>query len=167
MKPQDILVLLKIIAIGNTPWQQKSLAESLGMSQSEVSQSLVRSQFAGLLFNKGKQVMQLALLDFLQYGLSYVFPQKPGAVVRGIPTAHSVKPLKNVIVSDENFVWPSAKGKVRGHSIVPLYRSVPEAALKDLKLYELLALVDAIRVGKAREKDLAIAHLKQIILHGK
>jgi hypothetical protein len=167
MKPQDILVLLKIIALGEKPWQQKSLAESLGMSQSEVSQSIVRSQYAGLLFDKGKQVMQLALLDFLQYGLSYVFPQKPGAVVRGLPTAHSAEPLKNVIISDENFVWPSAKGKVRGHGIAPLYRSVPEAALKDNKLYELLALVDSLRLGKAREKELAMSHLKQIILHGK
>jgi hypothetical protein len=87
--------------------------------------------------------------------------------VRGLPTAHSAEPLKNEILSDETYVWPSAKGKVRGHGIEPLYRSVPEAALKDFKLYELLALVDALRVGKAREKELAIAHLKQIILHGK
>jgi hypothetical protein len=111
--------------------------------------------------------MQLALLDFLQYGLSYVFPQKPGAVVRGLATAHSAEPLKSEILSDETYVWPSAKGNVRGHGIAPLYRSVPEAALKDNKLYELLALVDSLRLGKAREKELAMSHLKQIILHGK
>lgn len=57
-------------------------------------------------------------------------------------------------------MWPYGKGKVRGHSIVPLYLSVPEAALKDVKLYELLALVDALRVGRAREREIAIKELK-------
>ena len=66
----------------------------------------------------------------------------------------------------ESFVWPTGKGKSRGQSIVPLYPSVVEAVLKDEKLYELLALVDAIRVGRAREKEIAINELKSRILHG-
>ena len=40
----------------------------------------------------------------------------------------------------------------RGQSIEPLYPSVPETVLKDEKLYELLAITDAIRVGRTREK---------------
>ena len=35
------------------------------------------------------------------------------------------------------------------------------AALKDKKLHELLALVDALRVGRARERELAIIELKK------
>jgi hypothetical protein len=105
--------------------------------------------------------MKLALMDFLQYGIKYVFPQKPGPVVRGIPTSHSASPLKEQIQSSEDYVWPYAKGTIRGHSILPLYASVPEAALKDNDLYELLALVDAIRVGRAREKEIAINELKK------
>jgi hypothetical protein len=58
-------------------------------------------------------------------------------------------------------VWPYGHGKLRGHSIVPLYPSVPEAATKDPKLHELLALVDALRVGKAREREIAICELKK------
>lgn len=69
MKSQDIVILLKIVAIGHENWQQKPLAEVLGMSQSEVSQSVARSQYAGLLFGNGKQVMKSALLEFLQYGI--------------------------------------------------------------------------------------------------
>lgn len=161
MKPQDIVILLKIVAIGNDHWQQKPLAEALGLSQSEVSQSVARSQFAGLLFGNGKQVMKSALLEFLQFGLAYVFPQKPGAVVRGIATAHAASPLKESIDSTESYVWPYAKGNQRGQAIVPLYPSVPEAALKDPKLYELLALTDALRVGKVREKALAMEELKK------
>lgn len=166
MKPQDIVILLKIIAYDNKDWGQVSLAESLNMSQSEISQSLVRSKFAGLLDGGGKKVMRMALMDFLQYGLAYVFPQKPAAIVRGMPTAHSAPPLNEEIQSEELYVWPSASGKSRGQSILPLYPSVVEAAKKDEKLYQLLALVDALRVGKTREKNLALRELKHRILDG-
>jgi hypothetical protein len=166
MKPQDIVILLKIIANGNASWQQIPLAQSLRMSQSEISQSINRSKYAGLLDDSGRQVMRLALLDFLQYGIAYVFPQKPGPVTRGIPTAHSAPPLNSEIESNDIYVWPSATGKVRGQSILPLYPSVVEAIKNNEILYELLALVDAIRVGRVREKNIAIKELKiRIINH--
>lgn len=163
MKPQDILLLLKLISINDNSWKQKDVAEALGMSQSEVSESVARSKYSGLLDLKGKKVMKLAFMDFLQFGLKYVFPQKPGPVVRGVPTSHSAAPLKEQIESSENYVWPSGKGMLRGHSIIPLYSSAPEAALKDNVLHELLALVDAIRVGRAREREIAITELKKRI----
>jgi hypothetical protein len=166
MKPQDIVILLKIIANGNESWQQIPLAQSLRMSQSEISQSINRSKYAGLLDDSGRQVMRLALLDFLQYGIAYVYPQKPGPVTRGIPTAHSAPPLNSEIESNDIYVWPSATGKVRGQSILPLYPSVVEGIKNNEILYELLALVDAIRVGRVREKNIAIKELKiRIINH--
>ncbi|SMO39722.1 hypothetical protein SAMN06265379_101517 [Saccharicrinis carchari] len=161
MSPHDIVILLKIVSYGNEQWYQKPLAEALGISQSEISKSLNRSKYAGLLAPNGKTVMKMALMEFLQYGLRYVFPQKPGAVVRGVSTSHSASPLKADIQSTEDYVWPYGKGTVRGHSIVPLHPAVPEAALKDEKLHELLALVDALRVGRAREKELAVIALKK------
>jgi hypothetical protein len=82
-------------------------------------------------------------------------------MVRGIATAHSAPPLADLIESTENYVWPYAKGTLRGHGIAPLYSSAPEAALKDSKLHEFLALTDAIRVGKVREKALAMEELKK------
>lgn len=161
LKPQDIVILLKVMSTNDKKWMQKPMANALGMSQSEVSESVARSKYAGLLDPKGKTVMKMALLEFLQYGLCYVFPQKPGPVVRGIPTSHSAAPLNKDIQSTEEYVWPYGKGTVRGHSIIPLYPTVPEAALKDPQLYELLALVDALRVGRAREKELAIIELQK------
>ncbi len=163
MKPQDIVILLKIIAMDNGNWQQKPVAEALIMSQSEISQSVARMQYAGLLFENGKKVMRSAFLEFLQHGISYVFPQKPGAMVRGIPTAHSALPLNKIILSQENYVWPSAKGKIRGQSIIPLFPTVPDAAVKDSQLHELLSLVDALRIGKVRERNLALTELTKRI----
>jgi len=100
-------------------------------------------------------------MEFLLYGIKYVFPQKPGPVVRGIPTSHSASPLKEKIQSSEDYVWPYAQGNIRGHSIIPLFVSAPGAALKDSDLHELLALVDALRVGRAREKEMAVTELKK------
>ncbi|QXP61933.1 hypothetical protein H0I26_10675 [Olleya sp. HaHaR_3_96] len=164
MKPQDIVLLLKIISMQNNAWNQQQTAAALGMSQSEVSESVARSKYSGLLDAKGKKVMRLALLEFLQFGIAYVFPQKPGAIVRGIATAHSAAPLNNTIVSEEHYVWPSGKGNLRGQAIIPLYPSVIDAVQKDEVLHEILALVDAIRVGRAREKEIAIKELKIRIL---
>jgi len=166
MKPQDIVILLKIIATGNDNWQQLPLADNLRMSQSEVSQAIARMRYAGLMQENGKQVMRLALMEFLQHGIVYVFPQRPGAVVRGVPTAHAAFPLNQKITSDEVYVWPSAKGNMRGQAITPLYHTVPHAIEIDEKFYALIALVDALRVGQKREKELALAELKKRILHG-
>jgi hypothetical protein len=167
MSPQDIVVLLKIISYGDEPWFQKPMSEALFMSQSEISKSLARSKFAGLLDSKGKKVFKAALLDFLQYGIRYVFPQHPGAIVRGIPTSHSASPLNKIIQSSENYVWPSGKGTIKGQSITPLYPSVTEAVQNDIQLHELLALVDAMRVGKAREREIALQELKTRLANGK
>lgn len=163
MRPHDIVILLKIAARGNREWLMKDLSYELGISASEVSESLNRSVFAGLLFPDKKKLMKLALLDFLEFGLRYVYPQKPGALVRGIPTAHSAPPLNNVIVSKEPFVWPYGEGNVRGQAIEPLHPKVPEACLKDAEFYQLMALCDSLRVGKVREKNIANEELKRRI----
>ena len=164
MRPQDMLVLVQISLQKDDTWTQVDLAQALCMSQSEISASLSRSTYARLLHDRGRTVQRQALLNFIQHGLPYAFPQQPGAVQRGIPTAHSALPLSAEIVSEENYVWPSAKGKVRGHSIQPLYPSVVRAVQAAPPLYEALALVDAVRVGRARERNLALGMLEGMLL---
>lgn len=163
MRPHDIVILLKIAAKGDDSWYMKDLSYELGISASEISESINRSAIAGLISSDKKRLMKLALIDFLEYGLRYVYPQRPGALVRGIPTAHSAPPLNEIIVSDEPYVWPYAEGKIRGQAIEPLHPKVPEACLKDPNFYELLSLSDALRVGRVREKKIAIEELKNRI----
>lgn len=165
LKPQDIVILLKIIAMGKKDWFHHTLAQELGMSQSEVTQSLNRSKYAGLIDNERKKVNRIAFSEFILHGLSYAFPQQPGALVRGVLTAHAAEPLNQLIHSSEKYVWPYAKGTDRGQAIEPMYNTVVEASLKDHDLYELLTLVDAIRVGKVREKELAKKELEKRILN--
>lgn len=161
MRPLDIAVLLKIICLGNTDWQLKDLSRMLFISQSEISESLNRSMVANLVSQNRKKVMRRNFIDFLIYGLKYVFPVRPGSLVRGVLTAHSAKPLSDVFVnSSDIFVWASDEGIVRGQSIEPLYANVINAVKEDSLLYELLALCDAIRVGSTREFNTAIKELK-------
>jgi hypothetical protein len=166
ISPLDIVILLKIVAYKDQAWIQTTLADDVYVSQAEISKSLARSRFAGLLDPSKKKVSRLALMDLLQYGIRYVFPERPGALVRGLPTAHSAPPLNKYIRSEEHYVWPSAKGTIQGQAITPLYPSVIQAALNDPTLHELLALVDALRVGKARERNLAVEELKKQIVDG-
>ena len=161
IRPQDILILLKIAARKSTPWLMRDLANELYISPSEISESLNRSMLAGLVAADKQKLMTASLLEFLQYGLKYVYPQKPGSIVRGMPTSHSAPPLNKLIKSEEHFVWPYAQGKVLGQGIEPLYKTVPKACEIDSILYELLALTDAIRLGKNRERNLAIIELKE------
>lgn len=164
MRSHDIVVLLKIATLGEVKWYVKDIAYELGISQSEVSESLNRSKISSLLSTDKKHLMQNNLLDFLVHGLRYVFPVEPGAIQRGMLTAHSAPPLNNYISSEEAYVWPWGDGQARGQVVEPLHPGVPGACAKDKLLYELLALTDAIRIGRAREKQQAIEELRKRIL---
>lgn len=163
MRPQDIVVLFKII-ISNPNWMNKSISEDLFLSPAEISYSLQRSVFAELLDPSKRKVMRRAFLEFIQYGLPRVFPAIRGPIAIGIPTAFSSPVMSEYFMINqlnELVVWPYSEGKARGESIHPLYPNAVKAALKDPQLYELLALVDVMRMGKVREKEIAIKLLKE------
>jgi len=63
-------------------------------------------------------------------------------------------PSEIAVSNDLPPVWPWRDGNTRGVGLEPLYKNAPHAALRDPALYELLALLDAIRDGRARERDL-------------
>ena len=88
LKPQDIVVLLKVYGLKNE-WTYSELAKSLKMSSSEVHAALKRCATSGLYSDKRRRILKPALAEFLVHGLKYVFPTSPGALVRGMPTAHS------------------------------------------------------------------------------
>lgn len=98
-----------------------------------------------------------ATREIFRYGVPYFLPTVRGELTRGMPTAYAAPPLNAYIVqgSDPPPVWPDPEGSVRGQALVPLYRSVPFAARQDPALYEWLALVDALRGGSTRERQLA------------
>jgi hypothetical protein len=165
MRPQDIVILLKILTLQHTEWQYRDLSSSLFLSASEIAESLNRSQLAGLIDDNRKKVYRQNLMEFIEHGLHYVFPQQPGTMVTGIATAHSHPYYQSLFVSEVNYVWQDGDGHMRGLAIEPLYKGVVKAIKQDETLYKMLASIDIIRVGKARELKIAIKELQKSILH--
>lgn len=105
-----------------------------------------------------------ALAEFTLHGAKYAFPAVRLPLVVGVPTSHSAPAFAGVFApGSSDFVWPHPNGSVRGIGVEPLHPSVPFAAMQDAKLYEMLALFDALRVGKARERSMASERLLALI----
>ncbi len=163
MRPQDIAVLLKIV-ISPSNWMNKDIAEALFLSPAEVSYSLQRSALAGLTDPSKRKIMKKTFLEFIRYGLPYVFPAIKGSIAAGVLTAFSSPVISKHFMtnkSSETVVWAYPEGEARGESIIPLYPNAVKAALKDPELYDLFALVDTLRLGKVREKEIALNLLKE------
>lgn len=104
------------------------------------------------------------LAEFALHGAKYAFPAQKVPLVVGVPTCHSAPAFAGVFApGSTDFVWPHPNGSVRGVGVEPLHPAVPFAAMQDARLYELLALFDALRVGKARERAMALERLQALI----
>lgn len=153
-------MLFKVAAHPQQAWTYAALAESLFLSHGEAHASVKRAKTAGLATSgEGKRwvPVRTALLEFALHGARYSFPAMMGPATRGVPTAYGTAPLAALINSTPGNVpvWPHAQGTVRGPSVTPIYRTAPKAALADPILHEWLALLDAVRIGRARERALA------------
>jgi hypothetical protein len=163
LKPQDVYVALKIAATQSDRAPYSQLAAELVMSPSEVHASVQRAQSSHLLH--GPQLKNRpnfsALEEFLLHGIKYAFPPERGELTRGIPTSYAAEPLRALIAqgSEPSPVWPYEEGTQRGIGFEPLYRTAPVAALRDRTFYEYLALADALRDGRTRERSTAEAEL--------
>jgi len=186
LKPQDIVILLKILSMmvlnkndQDEYLSQNKLATLLCMSVSEVNAGIKRLVQSGLLAPvltddpKNKIIFlpsKSACEECLISGVKYFFPVELGSYTRGIATSYAAPILeKHFILGDDPIpVWPYGEGDKRGLALEPLYSSVPKSLTQfpDQTFYELLVLVDAIRSGRARERNIATALLKEKI-HGK
>src|SRR5258708_12840557 len=163
LKPQDVLVALKLCTYPDARPPISVVANDLSLSPSEVHGAIGRLRKSRLLnrSNLNDRPNISALEEFLVHGLKYAFPAEHGEVTRGIPTSYAAEPLKREVSMSNDLppVWPWHEGNTRGVGFEPLYKTVPQAALGDSKLYQLLALADAIRDGRARARKTPDLHL--------
>jgi DNA-binding Lrp family transcriptional regulator len=153
LRPSDVAVALRLAHAPGARYED--LARGLRLGLAEVHRGVRRLQQAGLVLPGERRVNRQALLEFLAHGVRYAFPPVLGPETRGIPTAAGAPPLAGKLPSSPAVVWPSTEGRSRGGSLLPLYEAAPQAALHDDYLYRALALVDALRMGQARERRLA------------
>jgi hypothetical protein len=163
LKPQDLLLALKVAANPMRAFTFAQLASELGISVSEVHAACSRAETSKLLVRQNGDLVAVkaTLLEFLLHGVKYAFPAMIGAITRGMATGVGASPLKDLFTSSDEAppVWPDPEEKIRGPSLEPLYPTVAKAARVDHRLYELLALTDALRYGAAREREAARTEL--------
>lgn len=158
LRPQDLMVAMVLALPDMENWTYASLAARLKLSASEAHAAVKRATLAGLL--RGRQVDRHALMGFLEHGVRHAFYAVRGAPTRGVPTGVLAPPLSTIFSAQEGPVWPSGEGGKRGYALTPLYRTAPKAAQHDVQIHELLALVDALREGGARERESAIHEIQ-------
>ncbi|MGH8804619.1 MAG: hypothetical protein ACREXN_07730 [Polaromonas sp.] len=165
LKPQDLAMAFKLVCLVGQRLPYAVLAQALHLSQFEAHACIARLTGARLLteVNGMPALVMPALRPLVLQGAPYFFPAVRGEVTVGFPTAYGVEPLKSkVLFSDElPPVWPHPDGPVRGTMLLPLYPKLPLAAQGDKPFYELLALFDALRIGQARERELARSLLEE------
>ncbi len=159
LKPQDLAMAFKLVCLAGQKLTYVALAQAMHMSQFEAHACMARLSGARLLteVSGAPALVMAAFRPMVLQGAAYFFPAVRGEITMGFPTAYGVEPLKSkVLFADEMPpVWPHADGLVRGSVLLPLYPNLPLAAVKDPALYELLALFDALRIGQAREREMA------------
>lgn len=163
LKPQDLLVALKIAVNSHRVMTFSELGVELSMAASEVHSASKRGELSHFITRESGQIQAIkpSLKEFILHGVRYAFPALQGGIVQGTATGFAAPPLDKHFPQSKALypVWPDSQGEIRGLSLYPLYPSVPAAARADLKLYEILALIDAIRAGTAREREIAASEL--------
>ena len=163
LRPLDIVILLKIHVLRKPAYRQMRLAALLGVSSRSVNEAIKHGIASRLYDQERRAINPGAMEDALVHGLRYFIPAERGSMTRGMPTAWAAPPLTSLLAASNEPppVWPDPDGTVRGIALLPLHDSVPRAAKEDAELYELLALTDALREGRAREARLAAEELRK------
>lgn len=158
LKPQDLAVALELLTLERKWLPYRQLSEKLRLSQYEVNAAVKRLLEARLLaqLDSGPAPVKRNLRDYVLHGAVFSFPPVRGSITIGIPTAHSAAPFKKGLTRrDIPVVWPHPQGDVRGEALIPLYPGLPIVAASDPPLYELLSTFDVLRIGQAREREVA------------
>ncbi len=159
LKPQDLAMGLKLALLRGQNLSYAALSAAMRLSPYEAHAAVQRLAAARLMVAgaSGHQISRAALREFLLHGARFAYPPVIGEATIGVPTAHAAKPLSEHFETGQALppVWPHSQGQIRGTALLPLYPRLPEAAVADSELHELLALFDALRIGQARERKMA------------
>lgn len=167
LRPVDLAVALALVTMrGASPTTYSKLGHALGVSSSTTFSAVQRLQSTGLVRPGTRQPNRRELRNFLVHGVKHAFPPVLGRELRGVPTAHSGPVLKKLFDTTQPVVWPHAQGRMRGTSLTPLYPNATELPDRAPDIYNLLTLVDALRVGQARERQAALAALDRVLGNG-
>ena len=133
---------VRIISLSR--YTARSLKMQAGISKTQINRSLKHCMDIGPARNDRKlnvpRANTNALMEFIVYGLKYVFPTRPGELTRGIATSFAAPVLANQLLSagEHLLVWSYARGKTMGMKGEPLFKSAPDAAACHARRYSLI-----------------------------
>jgi len=166
LRGQDILVMAKLVVCRGQRPGLVQLGLALGLGPSQIHGSLTRLDKARLITATPTTtaIHMDAVIECFIHALKYAFPAMRGAPTAGLLTGFAAPPLKGLARAVElPAVWPHAHGSGHGAALTPIHRTAPEAARRDEALYELLALIDALREHRPGERRLAEQELARCV----
>jgi len=165
LKPVDVAVLLYLVIHARESFAH--MGALLGISTSTAHESASRLERSGLVHRiaAGFSVARGPALEFLLFGVPYAFAPEILPRARGVLTGLAAPGASTEADAPEGrpMVWPSKLGNITGMGIKPLVKGAPDSVLREPRLYRMLALVDALRTGDAREREYARRAMRQAI----
>ena len=155
---RDIYVLAGAVASQREAPSLRELAAELHVDHTLVHRALGRAAEAGLYSPASRSVILPAFEELVVHAARFIAPAPLGGLVAGVPAAWAAEPVSSRIREaggDPPPVWPSAKGSVRGQTLEPLHPSAPEASAEHREVRELLAVIDSLRAGDLRVRQVA------------
>jgi hypothetical protein len=153
LRPSDIVIACQLTLSPHAQFGQ--LSKSTGLSVGECHNAVRRLRQGRVVLPDDRRPAVDVLIGFLISGVPFAFPPMLGVETIGVPTAHSAPPFASLVQSADRFVWPDPAGVVRGQSLIPLFPGAPALAGMNESLYDLLTIVDALRVGTTRIRHFA------------
>jgi hypothetical protein len=161
----DIVVLLELLRRPAGGWTVRSLAMDLRLPSASVQRSLERLGATPAYDAGRRRVSMWGCTELFEHALRFIAPVVRGGETRGLATSWAAPPLSQHLaaVDELPLVWPDPLGEQRGLEIQPLHPAVVSLARADPEMYELLALIDGLRVGDTRTRKLAAELLRERI----
>lgn len=154
LKPQDLLVALDLALHESRPTYAQ-IAQDLHIGVGTAHAALASAKAAQLVSTTGEAIVG-NLVEFLIHGARYAFYPVRTGPTRGVPTGAAQSVLSERLAGHRTpLVWPESSGRVRGDGLEPIYPTVPRIVARDPRLHAVLAALDLIRTGSARERSVA------------
>jgi hypothetical protein len=166
LRPHDFLVALHRLVYPER-LTVAQIAAGLCVGVSTAHRGLIGAKAASLITASGAPNHR-NILEFTLHGARYAFyPVFCGGNSRGVPTAGAAPELAARLVGSAMIVWPDPRGTLRGEGLEPIHPRAVQIAAADPKFYTLLASIDLLRVGGAREREVAAAVLRERLEAGR
>lgn len=163
MRPIDLYVLVGAISEQGRGRSLRDLAARLYVDHTTVYRALGRAEKAGLYQSEQRRVHLASFEELAVHAARFIAPAPLAQLTRGIPAAWAAEPISRMIHESDGEpppVWPSALGVVRGQALEPLHPGAVQAS-SDQALSALLSIIDSLRAGDVRVRDVAAKALRE------